>query len=206
MKFPVKKYKNIQEYAADYLLEKNNCLKKVNFENLKQASDILCMTYKKGKSLFVCGNGGSASITNHFVQDHLKTISSDTSILPRVFSLSNSIEIISAVANDISYDEIFSYQLNSLSKENDVLLVISSSGNSKNILKAIETGLNKKLKILSFTGFDGGKAKKLAHLNIHVDSMNYGVIEDIHQTLMHILAQYIRHKFMNKDLIVKNNF
>ena len=132
--------------------------------------------------------------------------SSDTSILPRVFSLSNSIEIISAVANDISYDEIFSYQLNSLSKENDVLLVISSSGNSKNILKAIETGLNKKLKILSFTGFDGGKAKKLAHLNIHVDSMNYGVIEDIHQTLMHILAQYIRHKFMNKQLIVKNNF
>jgi len=205
MKFPAKKYQNIQEFTFDYLLEKNECLKKINYENLKKAAETLCDYYINEKNVFVCGNGGSASITNHLVQDHLKTVQTNTSLSPKVFSLSNNIEIITAISNDISFDEIFSYQLNTLCKEGDLLLVISSSGNSKNIVKAIQTGLNKKLKILSFTGFDGGFAKKNADINLHVESLNYGIVEDIHQSLIHILAQYIRHQFMDKELI-KNNY
>ena len=99
---------------------------------------------------------------------------------------------LTAVANDIDYEDVFSYQIEKYGSENDILLSISSSGNSKNIIKAIEVAKSMKMKTISFVGFDGGAAKNISDIAIHVESENYGVCEDAHHSLMHILAQFLR--------------
>ena len=119
---------------------------------------------QKKKNIFICGNGGSASISNHFVCDHQKGSSMETKLMPGIISLSSNIEIITAISNDISYDHIFSYQLERLAKPGDGLITISSSGNSKNIILAIECAKNKKLTTISLNGFNGGKANKISQI------------------------------------------
>ena len=94
---------------------------------------MLSKYYYSKNNIFVCGNGGSAAISNHFLCDHLKGISTNTNLLPKIISLSANIEVITAVANDIEYGDIFAFQLSRLAKPKDCLITISSSGNSKNI-------------------------------------------------------------------------
>jgi D-sedoheptulose 7-phosphate isomerase len=97
-----------------------------------------------------------------------------------------------AIANDISYDDVFSYQLNRFGKANDVLFAFSVSGTSKNIIKCAKIAKKKKIKIISFTGFNGGKLKKLSKHNINFSSNNFGIVEDCHSSMMHIISQFIR--------------
>ena len=94
--------------------------------------------------------------------------------------------------NDIGSEQMFSFQLESLGSEGDVLVAISSSGSSPNIINAVKTAKSLGMRTLSMTGFSGGETAKLADVSLHVDAQNYGVIEDAHQSLMHILAQYMR--------------
>jgi phosphoheptose isomerase len=161
---------------------------------LRKAASVLEDAVSRKASIFVCGNGGSASIANHFACDHLKGIRTGTSILPRVFSLSTNIEIVTAVANDIGYANIFDFQLASLACEGDVLVVISSSGASPNIVGALRWAREHRMTSIAMTGFSGGEGRALADIALHVDAHNYGVVEDIHQSIMHMLAQFLRHK------------
>ena len=103
-----------------------------------------------------------------------------------------------AIANDIGYDEIFSYQLVSLARPGDVLIAITSSGESPNIVKALEAAKASRVRTIAMTGFKGGRAAEMADITLHVDAHNYGVIEDAHQSLMHILAQYVRHRHLEE--------
>ena len=116
----------------------------------------------------------------------------DTNLNIRVFSLNSNVSLMTAIANDISYDDIFSFQLNRFGKPNDILLLFSVSGSSKNILKCAKVAKRKKIKIISFTGFDGGKIKKLSKYNINFLTNNFGIAEDCHLSLMHCISQYIR--------------
>ncbi len=136
----------------------------------------------------------SAAIANHLSCDCLKGIRSATALRPRVVSLSATVELITAIANDFSYDEVFSFQLSSLAVPGDLLIAISSSGNSPNIIAALNWAKDNGLRTLAMTGFDGGAAAGIADVSLHVRADNYGVIEDVHQSLMHLLAQYVRHK------------
>ena len=200
-KFPNKNYANISDYSKEYFDLKYSLTEKLNFEVLQLISDSITECYNNNNFVFSCGNGGSASISNHLVCDHIKGIQSDTTLKPKVISLSNNIELITAISNDISYEEIFSYQLNSLGSSNDILIVISSSGNSKNVINAIKTAKSIKMKVISLTGFDGGLVKKHSDINLNIDCFNYGIVEDMHQSIMHILAQYIRNSLMNDKQI-----
>ena len=107
-------------------------------------------------------------------------------------SLSNNVELLTAIANDLAYEEVFAYQLQSQSQPGDVLVAISSSGRSANIVKALTWALDNGLHTIAITGFDGGAARNVAEVAIHAECSNYGVIEDLHQAVMHALAQYIR--------------
>ena len=198
-KFPKKKYSNIEDYSHEYFKFKNKILHDLNFNNLQQINDQILNCYKSGNILFSCGNGGSSSIANHFVCDHIKGVQSNTDLKPKVISLSNNIEIMTAISNDLSYEDVFSYQLDTLGNLNDILLVISSSGNSKNVVKAIKTAKSKKMKVFSLTGFDGGKVRAYSDVNLNVNCNNYGIVEDVHQSIMHILAQHIRSSQMNSS-------
>jgi D-sedoheptulose 7-phosphate isomerase len=166
-------------------------------ERMQAAADAIIDVVGRNGTIFSCGNGGSAAIANHLACDCLKGVRTDTTIKPRVSSLSATIELITAIANDIGYDEIFSYQLASLAKPGDLLITISSSGESPNIVKAIAWAKDNGLRTISMTGFKGGASAKAADINLHVDAHNYGVVEDIHQSMMHVLAQYVRHKHLS---------
>jgi D-sedoheptulose 7-phosphate isomerase/D-glycero-D-manno-heptose 1,7-bisphosphate phosphatase len=118
-----------------------------------------------------------------------------------VLSLSSNVEIITAVSNDIGYAESFAHPLSLHGRTGDLLIAISSSGNSENIVRALKVAESIGMTRITFTGFDGGRCKELSDANIHVISHNYGVVEDVHQACMHVLAQYVRHAAMSVEAI-----
>ncbi len=195
-RFPVDISKNTSKYAISYFSEISKIHKKLDIQKIDEITNILIKCYKNKKNLFVCGNGGSAAISNHFLCDHQKGVSSGTKFLPKIISLSANIEIITAIGNDIEFSEIFAYQLSRLANNDDCLLTISSSGNSKNIISAIKWANNNNVTSISLNGFSGGKANKLSKISLNIPSKNYGIVEDVHQSIMHIMAQSIRMKFL----------
>ena len=136
----------------------------------------------------------------------MKGTSSNTNLLPKIISLSSNLEIITAIANDIKFNEIFLFQLSRLAKKGDCLITISSSGNSENIIKAIKWAKKNKLKTVSLNGFVGGEARQISDISINIPCNNYGIIEDLHQSIMHILAQSIRMQNLQKKDFLKINF
>lgn len=206
MTFPDSRFSDVSDYATAYFSEVAKAAASIDKDKLNQAVQLLTRTYTDGGMLFSCGNGGSAAIANHLVCDHSKLVRTDTDLLSRVVSLSSTIEIITAIGNDISYDEIFSYQLKTLAKPGDVLITISSSGDSENIVRAALWAKENKIPVISMTGFSGGRSATIADINLHVAANNYGVIEDTHQSLMHILAQFVRQAHMDEHLIADRKF
>ena len=122
----------------------------------------------RGARIFSCGNGGSASIANHMQCDHVKGIRTTTDLSPHVFSLSSNVELLTAIANDTGYEDIFVYQLQSQSEPGDVLVAVSSSGRSPNIVQAFTWARDHGLRTIAVTGFDGGAAR-VAEISVHVE-------------------------------------
>ncbi len=206
MAFPEQKFEHISTYARSYFARLNEALESVDGEQMMQAANILARVHRKGGIIFSCGNGGSAAIANHLVCDHCKLVQTDTDLHPRIMSLSSTVEMITAIGNDISFEDIFVYQLRSLARPGDALITISSSGDSENIVRAAQWAKENGLPVISMTGFSGGRSAQIADVNLHVDADNYGIIEDAHQSLMHILAQYIRQAHMEEALIKEKRF
>ena len=136
MTFPDRKYEHIGDLAADYFGRAAAAQASVDGTKLAAAAELLESAYGRGAFVYVCGNGGSASISNHLACDHLKGAQTDTDLLPRVVSLAATMETITAIANDLSFDDIFVYQLRTLASRGDVLITVSSSGDSENVVRA----------------------------------------------------------------------
>ena len=206
MAFPDKKFGAAEEFAAAYFEAIANALRSVDGAQVGRAAALLRGAIGNERLIFSCGNGGSAAIANHLVCDCAKGVRADTPLLPRVFSLSNSIEMITAIGNDIGFQEIFSFQLQGAARAGDVLIAISSSGDSEDIVRAISWARANGIKVIALSGFSGGRSAKLADVSVHVAAENYGVIEDVHQSLMHIFAQYLRQSEMPSELIQARKF
>jgi phosphoheptose isomerase len=204
--FPAAPYADASSYFQRYHQEIARALASVDPAAIEKAAGILLDAYVRGASVFSCGNGGSASIANHLQCDHVKGVGNGTDLTPRVMSLTANVEILTAIANDLAFEEIFSHQLRLQARPGDVLFVISSSGRSANIVKALTWARENDLRTIALTGFDGGDARSLAEVAIHVASANYGIVEDAHQTVMHALAQYIRQSRMAAAEIRANVF
>lgn len=205
-KFPAMPYGSAGWYFDAYAEETARTLRSVEPAALDKAAAILLGAYTRGAAVFACGNGGSAAIANHLQCDHLKGIRVKTDLAPRVVSLSCNIELLTAIANDLAYEEVFTYQLQSQATPGDVLIAISSSGRSPNIVHALSWARDHGIHSIALTGFDGGDARAVADVSIHVDSANYGVVEDLHQAIMHALAQYIRQSRMTAATISSTVF
>jgi phosphoheptose isomerase len=206
MKFPARQYPGAAEYAGDYFAAVAAAAATVDRGALARAAAILTDVYTAGRMVYSCGNGGSAAIANHLVCDHCKLVRTDTPLRSRVVSLSTTVEMITAIGNDISYDEVFAYQLRTLAQEGDVLVTISSSGNSENIVRAAQWAREHGVRVIAMTGFSGGRSAQIADVNLHVAASNYGVVEDVHQSLMHVLAQYVRQAHMDAALVPERPF
>jgi D-sedoheptulose 7-phosphate isomerase len=205
--FPSKKYLKSSDYFEDYISIKDLLLKKIDHQILDKIIKEILSSIKNKRNFFSCGNGGSAATAEHLTCDFSKGSCTNTNLNFKVFSLNSNISLMTAIGNDMSYHDIFSYQLNRYGKANDVLLAFSVSGTSKNIINCAKIAKKKKIKIISFTGFDGGTLKKLSNYNINFLSNNFGIVEDCHLTIVHFISQYIRNlKFKNSNMIGKTNF
>ena len=201
VKFPLAPHASAGSYFDAYADEMFRAAKTIEPSSLDRAAVILTEAYTRGARMFSCGNGGSAAIANHAQCDHVKGVRTTTDLTPRVMSLSTNVELLTAIANDMGYENVFAYQLESQSGPGDVLIAVSSSGRSPNIVRALTWARDNGLRTIAVTGFDGGPARAVAEVSIHVDCTNYGVVEDLHQAVMHALAQYIRHSRMAADAI-----
>jgi len=201
VKFPLGPYASAASYFDAYAEELTRAAKSVEPGTLELAAATLVEAYLRGARIFSCGNGGSASIANHMQCDHTKGIRTATDLSPRVLSLSANVELLTAIANDTGYENVFVHQLQSQSEPGDVLLAVSSSGRSPNIVRALTWAREHGLRTIAVTGFGGGDARSAAEVSVHVDCANYGIVEDLHQAIMHALAQYIRQSRMSADTI-----
>lgn len=195
--FPNEISENAGHYLDRYVEQVMAAYASIDRAKMCAAAELLYAAIVAGRMIFSCGNGGSCAIANHLVCDYLKGVRSGTGLQPRVTSLSSNLEVITAVANDFAYDDIFAYQLRALARPQDILITITSSGNSPNVIKALEWARANDVRSIAMTGFDGGNAMALADIALHVAADNYGVVEDVHQSMMHLLAQYLRHRHLD---------
>lgn len=201
VRFPAQRYDSADIFARHYADEITRALSTVDVAEIDRAAKILNAAHDRDAAVFACGNGGSASIANHLQCDHVKGVRVGTDLRTRVISLSTNVELLSAIANDVGYDSVFEYQLQSQARPGDVLVAVSSSGRSPNIVRALEWAAANDLQSIALTGFDGAPARDLASVSIHIRSSNYGIVEDSHQACMHLLAQYVRQSRMSADAV-----
>jgi D-sedoheptulose 7-phosphate isomerase/D-glycero-D-manno-heptose 1,7-bisphosphate phosphatase len=204
--FPARQYPDAGSFGSAYTSELAKAFGTIDMVAVARAGKLLNDAYDRDAAVFACGNGGSASIANHLQCDHVKGVRNGTDLTTRVFSLSTNIELFSAIANDHGYDLVFEHQLQSLARPGDVLIAVSSSGRSPNIIRALEWANRHGMHTIAITGFSGGAAMELASVSVHVHSDNYGIIEDAHQACMHLLAQYVRQSRMTPGDVTANTF
>jgi D-sedoheptulose 7-phosphate isomerase len=180
----------------EYFSELKELIEKTEIKEIENIVQILKEVYKKDKSIFIIGNGGSASTASHFACDLGKgTINNYNNLNEKrfkVYSLVDNISLITAYGNDLSYEEIFSQQLKNFAKKGDVLISLTGSGNSRNIVKANEIAKEIGVVTIGFLGFNGGKVGEIVDERIIIPSKNYGIIEDIHLILSHIISQELK--------------
>jgi D-sedoheptulose 7-phosphate isomerase len=181
----------IGAYLADYADSLRTALLAIDPRAMEDARFLIEQAALQGKRIFAIGNGGSAAIADHLSCDLTKGTHVKGHPVVDTHSMTSNVALYSAIANDYGFDKVFSTQITFLGKPGDVLLAISSSGKSPNILRAVSTAHELGMSTIGLSGFDGGALRTAAQVNLHVAVNNYGIVEDAHQALMHILAQYI---------------
>ena len=205
-KFPAAPYVSAATYFGAYAEETARAASSVEAATFARAAEMLLEAYTGETVVFSCGNGGSASIANHLQCDHTKNVRKSTDLAPRVMSLRGNVELLTAIANDLAYEDVFFI---SFSPNRDP--ATCSSPSRHQVVRPISCvrsiwAREHGLRTIALTGFDGGDARNVAEVAIHVNSTNYGVVEDMHQTIMHALAQYIRQSRMTPAAISSNVF
>ena len=182
----MKDYKNkIRNYYDGLIKTVNN----LDLDEINQSMNAIMEAYERDANIYICGNGGSAATASHFQNDFNKGISERLSKKFNFVCLNDNIATIMAIANDSGYDEVFSMQLEGKIKSTDLLIAISGSGNSKNIIRAVEHAKSVGAKVIGVSGFDGGKLRKMADYNMHADIMCMQITEDIHMTFDHMMMK-----------------
>jgi D-sedoheptulose 7-phosphate isomerase len=185
--------------ASEYLRRVADAAQKVELEAVNQVLDILEKAYRKGRSVFVIGNGGSAANAAHFAQDLSKGSIPDLDGKRfRVLSLVDNIPFMTAIANDIGYERIFDIQMRQFALSGDVLVAISGSGNSPNIISAAHCAKKTGMTVIGVTGFGGGKLVKLSDIRLHVPCNDMCQSEAVHGILFHMIADMLKERLAGK--------
>ncbi len=166
----------------------------LNLEDVNIVMNILEDARQADKKIFICGNGGSASTASHYVGDFNKGVSENLEKKYNFECLNDNIPTMLAVANDISYEEVFRFPLRNKMKAGDILIGISASGNSKNVVNAFEYAKTIGGIVIAIVGCDGGKIKDMADYNIHVKINDIQIIEDLHMILDHMMMSVFCHQ------------
>ena len=183
----------VQEYINGLI----QCLEYLPQQNLEQIANIIVEAWRKGKCVFIMGNGGSATTAMHFARDLKIGVAVTGKPHVRAVSLTDNVAVITALANDTSYSSIFKEQLVGQLEEGDVVIGISASGNSANVIKAIEYARKSGATTIGLIGFEGGKLKELVDSSVTLSNKDYGQVEDIHLSLAHIISYLVKEGINN---------
>jgi D-sedoheptulose 7-phosphate isomerase len=175
-------------FAEQYRNRLSNALASIDIGAVSQVIATLAEARKNDRHIFVCGNGGSASTASHFVCDMVKGASFNRESRFRIMALTDSLPTITAYSNDVSYDCVFVEQLKNFAAPGDVVMAISGSGNSANVVNAVEYGNSIGCTTIALTGRNGGKLGPLANVQVHVPEPHMGRIEDGHMIVCHMIA------------------
>ena len=183
----------MKEFLEQYRRELFPAIESIDPAEFQKAVDLIAQAYREDKQIFVMGNGGSAATSNHFVCDFGKNAVQDPSKRRfRMLSVSDNVERITAYGNDVAFEEIFRQQLINLMNPGDLLISISASGNSPDLVRACEYAQEKGAKQIAMAGFSGGKIKDFAQAKLIIPLTSYEQIEDGHMILCHMIVCYFK--------------
>ena len=178
-----------------YLNRLQDVLSKLDRSQIDDVINVLLNAFENGKTIYIFGNGGSAATASHFVCDFNKGVSLELDRKFNFVCLNDNVPTLMAIANDCGYEHVFELQLQGKLKEGDVIFAISGSGNSKNVIKAVEYAKSCGNEIVSLTGYDGGKLLKLSDHPIHVPVNDMQLTEDVHMMLDHLMSSILARHF-----------
>lgn len=177
-------------YAETYRAKLQEALELIDTVKVTQAIEWFREARERKKHIFVCGNGGSASTASHFACDVVKGASYQREQRFRILALTDSLPTLTAYSNDVHYDCVFAEQLKNFAEAGDIVMAISGSGNSRNVIEALEYANRAGCKTIALTGRNGGVLGPLAQLNLHVPVEHMGRIEDAHMVICHMIAYH----------------
>ncbi len=188
-------------FAVRYLDELRTCLDELPMDRIAQVADRILEAYRKGQLVVLMGNGGSAATASHIACDLGKTILGNTPGRTRfrVMSLTDNVPGLTAWANDVGYEAVFAEPLQTWIQPEDVVIAISGSGNSPNILEGIRVARSLGAYTIGLLGFEGGEARLLVDLPVVVPRSNYGIVEDLHMVFGHLITAYIRETLQQQE-------
>ncbi len=190
-------YFNFEQDIKEYFNKVTDVLSELDVGIISKVANLLVKTLNSEGTIYIFGNGGSASTASHFQNDFNRTLADYSQKRFKVNCLSDNIPTITAIANDFSYDDVFVKQIENRLLENDIVIAISGSGNSTNVVRAVEYAKAKAVKVVSFTGFDGGKLRFISDYNLNVGIDNMQITEDVHLIFNHLLMTLIKNSFDN---------
>jgi D-sedoheptulose 7-phosphate isomerase len=176
-------------HTLNYFKKLNTVIDSINIQEFENAIEVIRTAWEKGSQIIVFGNGGSAMTALHYITDWNKMIYLNTGRQFKGRTLVDNIGIITAYSNDISYDDVFKEQLKNIGNQGDLVIAISGSGNSKNIINAVNYANENGMETLGLSGFNGGELKKIVKNSIWVNIYDMQIVEDIHMIFGHIVMQ-----------------
>ena len=190
---------NAAKIPQSYLTGLRGCIEEIEKQDVAPVAEAIFQAYRKGKNIYMFGNGGSACTASHFARD--LSIGAAAAGKPRVkaVSLTDNIVIITSLANDVNYAAVFTEQLIGQMETGDVAIGISCSGNSPNVLAAIAYAKENGATTVGLTGFGGGKLKGMADMSINLSSDDYGQVEDMHLALGHMVTYMVRERVREEN-------
>ena len=186
--------------VTSYLSSLQETMNELPKENIVSVIELLKSARLDGRQVFIMGNGGSASTATHFVCDLAKNTRKDGLPHFKAIGLADNMALFSAYANDEGYENVFSQQLANLVQPDDIVIGISASGNSMNVLNALALAKSRRAITVGFTGFDGGQMAPMVDLNVHVNSSVIEHVEDIHLMLEHMIVKAIKDEVYAQSL------
>lgn len=183
-------------FFKKYISQLNNVLNDYNWDNVALLAADMHTAFKKGSQVFICGNGGSAANALHFSTDLMYGISKTKGVGIKAHALTANMSMLTCFANDLSYEEVFSAQLGVLGREGDILIVLSGSGNSPNVISVINLAKRMGIKSYAILGYSGGRCLKLADVSIHFQVDDMQISEDLQLIVAHMVMQWL-----NKQII-----
>ncbi len=180
-----------KKHFSDYFKVLSDTLNGVDIDSITAVTDEILNCYKRQGTIYIFGNGGSSATASHVAGDFLKGISFGLEKRFKIISLNDNMPAFSAIANDLSYDEVFYEQLKTFLQPGDLVIGISGSGNSVNVVKAVEYAKSKKVKTIGFCGYNGGKLKDISDIALHAGIKDMEITEDIHILIFHAVKQLI---------------